>query len=331
VQDRALQLARETYSLGPDRAAARSGTNRPGIHNAVLVELSTTDCSVRAHHLVPARDPIAVAARGETFARLTYEELRLSRNGVETTIDLPGASPQALALSADGRSVLWARSGNAAEGVMIEIWSPDDQKARSVARLEAQSQVVHLRLDGGRAVAIETKGMVHSWPIETATAARLAPAQRLPADRIAREKAILALGLGDARAAAAALAAFPSKGTPNHFLAAYLRSLVDNEAEPAFVARLSREGIAYTGDPHTLRAVEHLASAELTPVAVDVLFYYLRDAKPGSLPERGATIGLELALQLSELDRDEGRAALLRELGTRYPCHAKVAEALAER
>jgi hypothetical protein len=106
--------------------------------------------------------------------------------------------------------------------------------------------------------------------------------------------------------------------------------MADNEAPEAFQSRMRLSGIAYAGNPETLKAARALADAEVLGAAVDMYFYWLEGASPGSRSNDGVATGLELALQLSEADESDMEGLLIRKLRKVYPADPEIAEAFAE-
>jgi hypothetical protein len=152
------------------------------------------------------------------------------------------------------------------------------------------------------------------------------------ADQLAHEQAIIQLGLGAPQLALGELDRIvaPELRASNRFFHAYVQSLVDGEDGNAFRARVARQDIRYAGDSATLAAADRLAAAEVTGAAFDMLMYWLAAARPGSRPDGGVDVGLELVLQLSEADDAEGKAILLRRLHEVYPTNARIGEELKE-
>lgn len=333
LQDPAIRLAREAFALGRGVAAVRSGSDSPGIHNAVVIEFSTRDCSVRERHLVPARDPVVAAASGSARFIFSLKGIRAtdeSSNVQALVSDVP-VSPHAMHASHDGRWVVWAGADTtkAAEEV-VGLWSREGNRMIPVARLQQSSRILHLRIEGAAVHALDSSGQVFTWPLPAAGNGEPVRSSVVSADQLAREKAILHLGLGEPQLALREFERVVASEarTSNRFLQAYAQSLVEREDGNVFRARMARDSIRYAGDSATLAAAEDLTSAEVLGPALDMFLYWLEGARPGSRPESAVQLGLELVLQLSESDDHETKALLLRRLREIYPTDVQIAEQL---
>ncbi|MBK9000397.1 MAG: hypothetical protein IPM35_32150 [Myxococcales bacterium] len=328
LTDPLIHVARETFDLGMGRAAVRSGSNSPGVSNASLVECSTTDCRVLRRLLVGAGERHAVAAAGETTFILLSGAMRvIGRSGETRVVTLPTASPHALRAFQDG-ALVWAADAADGAAILVGVMDPKGLRSSLVGRLPTGSSIVRTWVAEGRVHAVEQRGALHTWPAPDLSQASGIEAAVLGNDALAREHAILELAAAGRTEAIAALSGPDGVAPSNRFFEAYLRSLVTDEAEPAFLARLARDGIRFRGEAPVLAVVEDLARSQAWAPACDLLFYWMQDASPCSLPEAAVPIALELALQLSEADQDQIRGTLIRKLGKLYPNDARVAEAL---
>jgi hypothetical protein len=252
---------------------------------------------------------------------------------VEANLAGSSLQPQALYLSPGGRFVVFAGADSAksAEQV-VGIWNTESNKVANVARLQQRAAIVHLRLRDELLHAIDADGKVFAWRLpDPATGAPL-QVKTIPADQIAMERAIMLLGLGDPRSALTELrkAASGAQGA-SRFFHAYVQSLADKEDGESFLRRMDREGIKYAGEDAVLKAAEDLTAAEVTYPAVDMLLYWLEGARPGTRPEAAVATGLELVLQLSESDDEDGEAYLLERLHEVYPADEGIRQELKER
>ncbi|GAC1351048.1 MAG: hypothetical protein NVSMB1_00370 [Polyangiales bacterium] len=335
LQDKAIQLARETFAFGRGMAAVRAGSNSPGVHNAVVIEFSTRDGSVRERHLVPARNLVVAAASGSARFIFSVKGIRaIAESSVVQALvaDVP-LSPHAIHASHDGRWVVWAGADTTkpAEEI-VGLWSRAGNRVITVARLAQSSRILHLRLEGATVHALDSNGHVFTFPLPAADDGHPVRSCVVSTDQLAREKAIIHLGLGEPQWALRAWEGVqaPEARASNRFLQAYAKSLVDGEDGNAFRARMALDRIPYSGDSATLSAAEDLISAEVLGPALDMFLYWLEGAQPGSRPESAVQLGLELVLQLGESDDLEMEALLLRRLREVYPTNAQIAKQLRE-
>ncbi len=331
LKDPAVRLPREAFAIDKGVAAVRSSANSPGINNAVLVELSTQDCRVRERHLVSARDPAQVRGSNDVRFIFSYSRLRM-RSDVQTSdVTLPDVLPEALFATADGASIVWAgNDGTKAGEHVVGVWLPQAKRLVELGRIQTKSFIANVHVEGDAAYALVADGEVIRFSMPSAGDGKDAGQVMVSADQLAREEAIIKLGMDQIPAALAALgrvSAADAKAA-NRFLHAYIESLRTGEKGAAFRKRMKAENIAYAGASATLAAASDLAAAEVTGPALDMYAYWLEGATPGSLPESAVPLGLELALQLSEADATEARAGLLERMQKVYPKSQQLSEAL---
>ena len=329
VSDPSLAIVRETFALGEAVAGVRSGTNQPGVHNAVLVEVDTARCRVRRRHLIPpARDPIvATSAGGEGFV-LHRDGLRVI--GLEAVsrgrIPVAEMSPSAAHASADGRALVFAGTGDG--GGHVGAWLREAGQVAEVAQVPGRERIVHVRTEGDAVIGYGATGRVWRWAMPTAGE----PVQltAMSTDERRMERALLHLGLGEVGEAQRVLGTVSPRDDGDRFLAAYVDSLVEQQDVEAFLRRLESENVHMGGNAALLALARRLADVEVIAAALDAFLYWLDGIAPGAGPDEGVDLGLNLSLCLSESDAYELRGALLRRLADVYPGHPRLAEELEE-
>jgi|GEM_PF-5052784 len=334
LRDPAIQVARETFPTGAGAAVVRSGSNTPGIHNATLVEFSTRDCAVRERHLIPAGESVVAAGTTDTFFVFTPKGIRAreASGTLQALVSEIPVWPHAIHASSDGRWVLWAGadSSKPAEEV-VGLWNRKNDRVTVIARLPQQASILHVRLEGEAVHAIDSEGRAWTWPVSVDDGQPVR-VSAVSADQLAREKAIIHLGLGHPQVTLKELerAVSPEARASNRFLRAYVQALVSGEDRRAFRDRMAREGVRYSGEDLSRVAAAELAAAEIVGPALDMFQYWLEGAGPGSRAESGIDLGLELALKLGASEDSEAQARLLRRLHEVYPASAPIAEQLKE-
>lgn len=327
VVDPLIQLSRASYALGEERAALRSSSNTPDLTNAALLEFSKKDCQIGRVHLLPVDQPYLVAGTSTSTLVLRAGSLRAS-SGVEPArvMSLPLGTPHAIDQPVDG-VIAWAAQAEASDEVEVGLLDTSSGRMRVVGQLPAGTRVVHVRRVGADIRALEQSGDEHTWAAPALATEQPRTFVAVSADEAARERALSYIGRGDRVAAIQALAGKDGPGPSNRFLHAYFVSFEEQSSEEDFRAKLAKHGIRFTGDAQLYLAIEHLVDVQAWPQATDLFFYWVDDAPPKTLPAEAIEIGLELALQLAELDRYELRERLLDALAKQYPDDPKVAEA----
>ncbi len=332
---RGITRPRDVMPFGAGRALVRSSSNTPGIENATLVEISTADCDVTAVYLAtPARELVRATAAAGTKLLLTKGRIRAFEGEAAVELALPRETTAwALASSPDGAVVAWAGHATLeSTRTVFGVWLRREQRVAIVADLEGELRPFHLRIDQGALHAIGASGRTWRWPLPRSTEGRAAQVRSLAGGQLDYEDAIMALGVLDLDTAQRALDAItdPAARAASTFVRGFVESLRREETQAAFVARAATEGVRFAGDPATLTAAETLADAEVTAAATDALLAWLEGSEPRRGDPRGLEVGLELALQLTEMEERELREVLVRELARAYPDDAVVRRELEE-
>jgi hypothetical protein len=323
LTDPALDLARESFALGEGVAAVRCGGDVPGVHNALIFELSTADCRIRRRHLVtPAREPVQATGSRDVGFIVHVGGIRVLDAGslYHARMPLDPILPTAVGTSGDGQTLLFA--GIAARSQLVGIWRRASNQVAVVDELRQQDHVIHVREEGEFIVGYDSAGRVRRWRSPASgTPARV---ETLDRARLLREEAYIFMALDvypEALRRLQDVAAEP-------FLIAYVESRAENESMQSFTHRVQRLGIRYRGEADTLRLAQELSDAEVVGPAVDMFLYWIDGVTPGSGPPSAVDVGLGLALSLSEADQHELQEVVLRRLAAVYPEHADVQERL---
>ncbi len=336
LHDEAISLARDVFAFGNDSVMIRSGSSSLGIANVALVELSIRDGSVRHRRLAPHRDRVALASASETDRVVfTHECMRVEtdiEDGARVTqlnvSDVP-IEPDALHVAQEARIVVWAGTTEDEHDTRVGVVLLEDHRAYTLARLPPSAcRIVHVRLHDGTVHALDGCGNAYAWLLPSPEAYRTVASTGLNRSDLARENAIVHIGIGDLRAGLAALTEADLSDVENRLLVRYIEMVLGNHPSAWFAERLKREGVLLLGEDTTLALATRLSSAECVEGAALLFGYWLLGSKPKRRSDEGARVGLDIVSLLNEAEIDELPGTLLRMLSEKYPRDTDVRRAL---